>query len=413
MLPMKLLWRGLFGSDGRPDLPPTPTLRRAYDVAIIGGGGHGLAIAYYLASRYKVGRIAVIERSYLGGGNTARNTQVVRANYITPEAIRFYGRSLELYKGLSEELGFNVMFSGRGQLTLAQTDSALRGFRLRAEANRHMGVNSEIVDRQTIRELCPELSLMDGGPSPVLAGLWHPAGGMARHDAVAWGFARAAARLGVEIHQQTAVVGIDIEAGQVRRLRTTRGDVEVGAVVQAVAGASSEVAAMVDIKLPIVTYPLQALVTQPLKPFVDPLVSSPAYHCYVSQSPRGEAIIGGGSDPYPLYSTRVTLEMKEELLHAAMKMFPCLAGAKVLRQWTGMTDMTPDYSPVMGLTQVRNYYLDAGWGTWGFKATPVCGETMAELVATGRVPALIERFGLSRFADFVQINEMGATAASH
>ena len=410
---MKLLWRGLFGSDGRPDLPPTPTLRRAYDVAIIGGGGHGLAIAYYLASRYKVGRIAVIERSYLGGGNTARNTQVVRANYITPEAIRFYGRSLELYKGLSEELGFNVMFSGRGQLTLAQTDSALRGFRLRAEANRHMGVNSEIVDRQTIRELCPELSLMDGGPSPVLAGLWHPAGGMARHDAVAWGFARAAARLGVEIHQQTAVVGIDVEAGQVRRLRTTRGDVEVGAVVQAVAGASSEVAAMVDIKLPIVTYPLQALVTQPLKPFVDPLVSSPAYHCYVSQSPRGEAIIGGGSDPYPLYSTRVTLEMKEELLHAAMKMFPCLAGAKVLRQWTGMTDMTPDYSPVMGLTQVRNYYLDAGWGTWGFKATPVCGETMAELVATGRVPALIERFGLSRFADFVQINEMGATAASH
>ena len=410
---MKLLWRGLFGSDGRPDLPPTPTLRRNYDVAIIGGGGHGLAIAYYLARRYKVGRIAVIERSYLGGGNTARNTQVVRANYITPEAIRFYGRSLELYKGLSEELGFNVMFSGRGQLTLAQTDSALRGFRLRAEANRHMGVNSEIVDRQTIRELCPKLSLMDGGPSPVLAGLWHPAGGMARHDAVAWGFARAAARLGVEIHQQTAVVGIDVEAGQVRRLRTTRGDVEVGVVVQAVAGASSEVAAMVDIKLPIVTYPLQALVTQPLKPFVDPLVSSPAYHCYVSQSPRGEAIIGGGSDPYPLYSTRVTLEMKEELLHAAMTMFPCLAGAKVLRQWTGMTDMTPDYSPVMGLTQVRNYYLDAGWGTWGFKATPVCGETMAEVVATGRVPALIERFGLSRFADFVQINEMGATAASH
>jgi sarcosine oxidase subunit beta len=410
---LKLIRRGLFGADGLPDLPPTPTLRRHYDVAIIGGGGHGLAIAYYLASRYKVGRIAVIERGYLGGGNTARNTQVVRANYITPESIRFYGRSLELYKRLSEELGFNVMFSGRGQLTLAQTDSALRGFRLRAEANRHMGVNSEIVDRQAIRELCPELSLMDDTPQPVLAGLWHPDGGMARHDAVAWGFARAAARLGVELHQQTAVVGIDVENGQVRRLRTTRGDVEVGAVVQAVAGASSEVAAMVGIKLPIVTFPLQALVTQPLKPFVDPLVSSPAYHCYVSQSSRGEAIIGGGSDPYPLYSTRVTLEMKEELLHAAMTMFPCLAGAKVLRQWTGMTDMTPDYSPVMGPTQVRNYYLDAGWGTWGFKATPVCGETMAEVVATGKVPALIERFGLSRFSAFVQINEMGATAASH
>lgn len=413
MLPFNLIKLGLFGSDGRPDLPSTPALRRHYDVAIIGGGGHGLAIAYYLASRYKVGRIAVIERSYLAGGNTARNTQVVRANYITPEAIRFYKRSVDLYKGLSDELGFNVMFSGRGQLTLAQTDAAVRGFRLRAEANQHMGVDSQIIDRQTIRELCPEMSLMDETHQPVLAGLWHPYGGMARHDAVAWGFARAAARLGVEIHQHTEVVGMDIQNDRVQRLRTTRGDIDVGTVVQAVAGASSIVGAMAGIRLPIVTYPLQALVTQPLKPFVDPLVSSPAYHCYVSQSPRGEAIIGGGSDPYPLYSTRVTLEMKEELLHAAMTMFPCLAGAKVLRQWTGMTDMTPDYSPVMGPTHLSNYYLDAGWGTWGFKATPVCGETMAELVATGRVPPLIESFGLSRFSDFVQVNEMGATAASH
>jgi sarcosine oxidase subunit beta len=413
MLPWSLLRRGLFGSDGRADLPPTPTLRRHYDVAIIGGGGHGLATAYFLASRHQVGRIAVIERQYIGGGNTGRNTQVVRANYITAEAIRFYARSLELYRGLSEELGFNVMFSGRGQLTLAQTDAAMRGFRLRAEANRHLGVRSEIVDREAVRELCPTLSLMDDTPAPVLGALWHPGGGMARHDAVGWGFARAAARLGVEIHQHTAVVGIDVERGTVRRLRTTRGDIEVGAVVQAVAGSSSEVAAMAGIRLPIVTYPLQALVTQPLKPFVDPLVSAPAHHCYVSQSPRGEAIIGGGSDPYPMYSTRVTLEMKEELLHAALTMFPCLAGAKVLRQWAGMTDMTPDYSPVMGLSPVNGYYLDAGWGTWGFKATPVCGETMAQLVATGRVPPLIETFGLQRFADFVQVNEMGATAASH
>jgi sarcosine oxidase subunit beta len=413
MLPWSLIRRGLFGHDGRADLPATPTLRRRYDVVIIGGGGHGLATAYFLASRHRVGRIAVLERGYIGGGNTGRNTQVVRANYITPEAIRFYARSLELYRGLSEELGFNVMFSGRGQLTLAQTDAALRGFRLRAEANRHLGIQSEIIDRDAVRTLCPQLNLMDDTPNPVLGALWHPVGGMARHDAVAWGFARAAARLGVEIHQYTAVQGIDIENGTVRRLRTSRGDVEAGAVVQAVAGASSEVAAMAGIRLPIVTYPLQALVTQPLKPFVDPLVSAPAYHCYVSQSPRGEAIIGGGSDPYPLYSTRVTLEMKEELLHAALLMFPCLAGAKVLRQWAGMTDMTPDYSPVMGLTPVRGYYLDAGWGTWGFKATPVCGETMAQLVATGETPSLIARFGLQRFSEFTQINEMGATAASH
>ncbi len=413
MVPFSLVRRGLFGGDGRPDLPPTPTLRRRYDVAIIGGGGHGLATAYFLASRHKVGRIAVIERGYLGGGNTGRNTQVIRANYITPDAIRFYARSLALYRSLSEELDFNVMFAARGQLTLAQTDAAMRGFRLRAEANRHLGVESVLVDREAIRELCPELSLMDDSHQPVIGGLWHPVGGMARHDAVGWAFARRAAALGVEIHQHTAVTGIDVEAGTVRRLRTTRGDIDVGAVVQAVAGSSSEVAAMVGIRLPIATYPLQALVTQPLKPFVDPLVSAPAHHCYVSQSPRGEAIIGGGSDPYPLYSTRVTLEMKEELLHAALQMFPCLAGAKVLRQWAGLTDMTPDYSPVMGLSPVRNYYLDAGWGTWGFKATPVCGETMAELVATGTVPPLIAKFGLSRFTQFTQINEMGATAASH
>ena len=207
MLPWTLIRQGLLGRDPQADLPPTPTLRPHYDVAIIGGGGHGLATAYYLASRHRVGRIAVIERAYIGGGNTGRNTQVVRANYITPEAIRFYARSVELYRGLSEELGFNLMFSGRGQLTLAQTDAALRGFRLRAESNQHLGVRSEIIDRAAIRELCPQLSLMDDGPQPVLAGLWHPEGGMARHDAVAWGFARAAARRGVEIHQQTEVLG--------------------------------------------------------------------------------------------------------------------------------------------------------------------------------------------------------------
>lgn len=413
MLPLRLIRRGLLGSQGRPDLPGTPTLRRSYDVVIIGGGGHGLAIAYFLASRYKVGRIAVLEKGYLAGGNTARNTQVIRANYITPESIRFYSRSLELYRGLSEELGFNIMFASRGQLTLAQSDSALRSLRLRAEVNRHLAVRSELVDRQTIRELCPTMSLMDDSGMPVLAGLWHPDGGMARHDAVAWGFARAAARGGVEIHQHTGVIGIEVEQGRVRRIHTTRGAVEVGVVVQAVAGHSTEVAAMAGIELPITSYPLQALVTQPLKPFLDPLVSAPAYHCYVSQSPRGEAIIGGGSDPYPLYSTRVTLEMKEKLLHGALTMFPGLAGAKVLRQWSGITDMTPDYSPVMGPTSVRNYYIDGGWGTWGFKATPVCGEVMAELVATGNVPQLISHFALSRFARFEQVNEMGATAASH
>ena len=413
MIPYALIRHGLFGRKFPRDLPGTPELRARYDVVIIGGGGHGLAAAYYLATRHKVGRIAVLEKSYLGSGNTGRNTQVVRSNYITPEAIRFYSTSVAMYKQLSEELGFNVMFSSRGQLTLAQSDATLRGFRLRAESNAHMGVKSEMVDRATIRELCPALDLMDDTRHPVLAGLWHADGGMARHDAVAWGYARGAANHGVELHQGTEVMGIEIEQGRVRRLRTNRGDVEAGVIIQAVAGASSLLAGMAGFRLPIVTYPLQALVTTPVKPFLDPLVSAPAVHCYVSQSPRGEAIIGGGSDPYPLYSTRVTLDMKEQLLQSTLEMFPCLAGAKVLRQWAGMTDMTPDYSPVMGLTPVSNYYIDAGWGTWGFKATPVCGLTMAELAATGKTPELIQKFGMDRFARFEQVNEMGATAASH
>ncbi len=413
MIPFALLRHGLFGKRFARDLPATPELRPRYDVVIIGGGGHGLAAAYYLASRHKVGRIAVLEKSYLGSGNTGRNTQVIRANYITPDAIRFYATSVGHYKSLSEELGFNVMFSSRGQLTLAQTDATLRGFRLRAEANAHLGVGSEIVDRKTIQDLCPALDLMDHTRHPVLAGLWHPDGGMARHDAVAWGYARGAAMLGVELHQGTEVEAMQVEAGRVRQLRTNRGNIEAGVVIQAVAGASSVVAAMAGIRLPIVTYPLQALVTTPVKRFLDPLVSAPAVHCYVSQSPRGEVIIGGGSDPYPLYSTRVSLDMKEHLLQSTLEMFPGLAGAKVLRQWAGMTDMTPDYSPVMGRTHLDNYYIDAGWGTWGFKATPVCGVTMAELAATGKVPQLISKFGLDRFARFEQVNEMGATAASH
>ena len=413
MIPYALIRHGLFGRKFPRDLPCTPELQARYDVVIIGGGGHGLAAAYYLATRHKVGRIAVLEKSYLGSGNTGRNTQVVRSNYITPEAIRFYSTSVAMYKQLSEELGFNVMFSSRGQLTLAQSDATLRGFRLRAESNAHMGVKSEMVDRATIRELCPALDLMDHTRHPVLAGLWHADGGMARHDAVAWGYARGAANHGVELHQGTEVLGIELEKGRVRRLRTNRGDVEAGVIIQAVAGASSLLAGMAGFRLPIVTYPLQALVTTPVKRFLDPLVSAPAVHCYVSQSPRGEAIIGGGSDPYPLYSTRVTLDMKEQLLQSTLEMFPCLAGAKVLRQWAGMTDMTPDYSPVMGLTPVSNYYIDAGWGTWGFKATPVCGLTMAELAATGKTPELIQKFGMDRFARFEQVNEMGATAASH
>jgi sarcosine oxidase subunit beta len=305
------------------------------------------------------------------------------------------------------------MMESRGQLTLAHSDTAIRNFRWRAEVNQHLGVRSELVDNQIIKELVPELNLSDKVRYPIIGGLWHADGATARHDAVAWGYAKGACERGVELHQLTEVEDIIIQQGKVVGVKTNRGTISCGTVVQAVAGASSLVAAKAGIKLPIHSYPLQAMVTQPYKPLLTPHVSSPHLHVYTHQTSRGEFVIGGGSDPYPLYNTRATLELKEQLSAAILELFPFMAQAKVMRQWAGITDMTPDYSPIMGESSVQNYYLDAGWGTWGFKATPICGKTMAELVATGKVPELIKPFALERFYRFEQINEAGATAASH
>ena len=409
-----LLKFGLGGSRAaRPHLPPAAPLKKRYDVVIIGGGGHGAAIAYYLARRHGIGRVAILEKGYLGGGNTARNTAVIRSNYLTEEGVAFYRESVRLFQDLSNELGYNILLENRGQLTLAHSDAAIRGFRWRAEVNRHLGVRSELVDTGAIRELAPNLRMEADSRYPILGGLWHADGATARHDAVVWGYARAACRLGVELHQLTEVQGIDIRDGAVTGVRTNRGRVGCGCVVQAVAGMSSAVARMAGIRLPIHTYPLQAMVTQPYKPLLSPLVSSPHLHVYIQQTSRGEFVIGGGSDPYPLYNTRATLGLRESLASASLELFPFLGNARVLRQWAGITDMTPDYSPIMGPSPVKNYYLDAGWGTWGFKATPVCGTTMAELVATGEAPALIRPFELERFYRFGQVSEAGATAAGH
>jgi sarcosine oxidase subunit beta len=413
-MPFSLLKYGLSGEyPAEVDLPAPQELKSAYDVVIIGGGGHGLATAYYLAKYHGIRNVAVLEKAYLGGGNTARNTAVIRSNYLTSEGVRFYIESVRLFENLSNEFGFNIMYSQRGQLTLAHSDATLRAFRQRAEVNKHFGGRTEMIDRQQIRELVPSLNL-DPGHVPVLAGLWHIDGATARHDAVAWGYAKGAAQRGVEIHQLTEVQGFTVEHGRICAVQTNRGTVQCGCVVQAVAGSSSLLLDKLKIKAPIHTYPLQAMVTQPFKPFLDPLVSSSALHCYVQQTGRGEIVIGGGSDPYPLYNSRSTLDLKESLLAHAIEMFPFMANAKLMRQWAGITDMTPDYSPIMGLSPVAGYYLDAGWGTWGFKATPICGKTMAELVASGgKVPELIAPFGLERFSRFQQVNEMGATAASH
>ena len=413
-MPLELLKIGL-----RRDYPaqhhftPAKELKRSYDVVIVGAGGHGAAIAYHLAKDHGITNVALLDKGYLGGGNTARNTAVIRSNYLTPEGVAFYRESVKLYQNLSNEFGYNIMYEDRGQLTLAHSDAAIRSFRWRAEVNQHMGVRSELVDRQTIRELVPLLRMDEDSRFPILAGLWHADGATARHDAVVWGYARGACQRGVELHQLTEVTGFDIRDNRVMGVKTNRGDIQCGCVVQAVAGMSSVVGQMAGIKLPIHSYPLQAMVTQPYKPLLDPHVSSPHLHVYTHQTSRGEFVIGGGSDPYALYNTRATLDMKETLSASILELFPFLAHAKLLRQWAGITDMTPDYSPIMGESPVQNYYLDAGWGTWGFKATPICGKTMASLVATQRVPELIAPFALARFPRFEQVNEAGATAASH
>ncbi len=397
----------------KPDLPAPTELKPQYDVVIIGAGGHGLATAYYLAKKHGITRVAVLDKGYLGGGNTARNTAVIRSNYFTPEGVKFYRASVDLFQNLSNELDFNILYSERGQLTLAQTDAAVRAFRQRAEINRQFGGRTELIEPAAIQKLVPTLNL-NAGNLPVLAGLWHQEGATARHDAVAWGYARGASGCGVDIHQHTAVTGFTVAHDTVTEVHTTRGKVRAGVVVQAVAGMSSQVAAMAGIRLPIISYPLQAMVTQPVKPFLNPLVSSPALHCYVQQTSRGEIVIGGGSDPYPLYSTRSTLDLKEQLIASTLELFPCMAQLKLLRQWTGITDMTSDYSPIMGASPLQNYYLDAGWGTWGFKATPISGLMLAQMVADGgKVPELIRAFSLARFKSFAQVNELGATAASH
>jgi sarcosine oxidase subunit beta len=393
--------------------PAARDLRPSYDVVIIGGGGHGLATAYYLAAHHGITNVAVIEKGYLAGGNTARNTAIIRSNYLTPDGVRFYEESMQLYRGLSEELDYNILYSERGHFTLAHTDAAMRTSRWRAEVNKHLGVDSELIYPDDIRRLCPTMNLSDEVRYPILGALYHPPGSIARHDAVAWGYAKRATEMGVEIHPQTEVTGIRTENGRVTGVETSRGTVRAGKVLQAVAGSSSRVAALAGFRLPIRTIPLQACVSVPLKPFLDQIVVSGSLHVYISQSSRGELVMGGSTDPYGIYSTRSTLDFKEGLIGHMLELFPFLGEVRLLRQWAGMTDMTPDFSPVMGETPVANYYIDSGWGTWGFKATPVCGRRNAEMLATGSVPDLLRPFRLERFYEFDQVGEKGAASVGH
>lgn len=413
-MPFGLLRFGLSRDYPEPRMFRCPDrLKPHYDAVIIGAGGHGLAAAYYLARDHGIRDVAVLERSYLGGGGTGRNTAIIRSNYLTAEGVQFYDESLRLFQDLSADLDLNLFYSRRGHFTLAHSDATLRTMRWRAEVNKHLGVDSELVGPEVIHRECPRLDLSCGGHTPVLGALYHPPGAIARHDAVAWGYGRAASRRGVEIHQQTEVTGIRVQGGRVAGVETNRGFVETGKVLSAVAGYTPAVMEMVGVRTPLEVHPLQACVTEPLKPWLDTIIVSANLHLYVSQSSRGELVMGAALDPYELHSTRSTLDFVEGLAGHLLELFPFLGQVRVLRQWAGLADMTPDFSPIMGKTPVEGLYLDAGWGTWGFKATPVCGKTMAHTLATDQPHPLIVPFRLSRFEEFELVGEKGAASVGH
>ncbi len=409
----QLIRHGLNGKKPFQRMWRTHTLKDSYDVVIIGGGVHGLAAAYYLARDHGITNVAVLEKRYIGSGGSGRNTTIIRSNYLTPEGVAFYDESVKLYEELSLDLNFNVMFSQRGHLTLAHNDSSVRTMRWRAEVNQIQGVNSRLIYPDEIAKLCPHLDLSDHPRYPILAALYHPPGGIIRHDAVVWGYARGADQRGVHIHQMTEVTGIDVEHGRVAGVQTSRGKIKTGVVLNATAGWCTLIADMAGVRLPITTHPLQATVTEALKPFLDTVIVSGSLHVYVSQSDRGELVMGASIDPYTSYSLDSTLGFLESLSGHMIELFPFLSRVKILRQWAGVCDMTVDYSPIMGYTPVEGFLVDVGWGTYGFKAGPVSGKRMAELIATHKTPELLKPFRLSRFEEGRLVGEKGAASVGH
>jgi sarcosine oxidase, subunit beta len=413
-VPLRLIRYALSSKHHEPRMFTThDRLKSSYDVVIIGAGGHGLAAAYYLARDHGITNVAVLERGYIGGGNTGRNTTIIRSNYLTPEGVKFYDASVNLWKDLSAEFDLNLFYSTRGHYTLAHTDSAVRTMRWRAEVNKHYGVDSELVGPDHVKKACPQIDLSCAGHAPILGALYHAPGAIARHDAVAWGYGKGADLRGVEIHQQTEVQGLDIRGGKIVGVNTSRGYISTGKVLSAVAGFTPRVTEMAGFRTPIFVHPLQAMVSEPIKPWLDPILVSGSLHIYISQTARGELVMGASLDPYELHSTRSTLDFTESLSAHMLEMFPFLSHVKVVRQWSGMADMTPDFAPIMGKTPVEGLYLDAGWGTWGFKATPISGKTMAHTVANDEPHPLITGFSLQRFADFVLTGEKGAASVGH
>jgi sarcosine oxidase, subunit beta len=390
-----------------------PTLRwqepqDAYDVVIVGGGGHGLATAYYLATRHGITNVAVVEADYIASGNTGRNTTIIRANYGLPEAIRFYQHSLEMYQALEWEVGAAILHQTKGIFWLAHTEMALRTERARALMNTAAGARTVFVTPGEIKELVPQVDLTGGGRYPVLGASHHLDGATARHDRVAWAYAAGAADKGVHILQHLPVTGLVRDGDRVVGVETARGPIAAGVVLSAVGGRVTEMAAHAGLRLPIRTHPLHAFVTNDYAQGFGPIVASTELNCYVSQTERGQMLIGAEFDSQPSYSRQSSFAALRGYAHKITRILPFLRDLRILRTWAGICDISVDFAPIMGVTGVDGFLVTTGWGTWGFKAIPAGGEAMAELIATGRTPTLIEPFGLARFRADHAIADQGS-----